>query len=56
MLGGTKRYSLFQNHPDWLWGPPSLLLEWCRTSFLGEKWLGYEVDHSPPFNAEVKNE
>jgi hypothetical protein len=23
---------------------------------LGVKWLGHEVDHSPPSNAEVKNE
>jgi hypothetical protein len=24
-------------------------------SFSGVKWLGREADHSPPFNAEVKN-
>jgi len=25
-------------------------------SVLGIKWLGHDVDHSPPFNAEVKIE
>jgi hypothetical protein len=30
-------------------GAPGLL-------FLGVKWQGHEVDHSPPSNAEVENE
>jgi hypothetical protein len=37
-------------------GPPNLLFIGYRGSFLGVQWLGREVDHSPPPDAEVKNE
>jgi hypothetical protein len=43
MLGGTRVF-------------PSPLFKGYRASFLGEKWPGYEDDHSPTFDAEVKNE
>jgi hypothetical protein len=42
-----KWFSLPQNHPDQLWGLPSLLFSWYRDSFLVVKWLGREVDRWP---------
>ena len=36
--------------------PPSLLLSGCRCSFPGVKMPARELNHSPPPNAEVKNE
>jgi len=50
-----KRFSLFQNQPDWLWELPTLLFNGNRGSFPGIKWLGHEVDHSPKSRTEVKN-
>ena len=47
--------SLFQN-PDPLWGPPSLLLNWYRDSFLVVKRPERKVNHSPAYNPEVKND
>jgi hypothetical protein len=40
-------------HPDWLKGPPSLLLPGALS--LGVKQLGCETDHSPSSSAKVKN-
>jgi hypothetical protein len=40
--------------PGWLWGLPSLLCSGYGVSFLGVRWPGYEVNYSPPSNAEVK--
>jgi len=36
-------------------GPTQPSIQWERkTLSLGEKWLGHEADHSPPYSAEVK--
>jgi len=47
---GNRLFSL-PPHPDWLWGPLSLLFnrDW------GVKQLGHETDHSPPSNTKLKN-
>jgi hypothetical protein len=49
--GRDKNFSLLQNHPDQLWGAPSLTVG----GFQGVKKPERE-DHSPPSSAEVKNE
>ena len=36
-------------------GLPSLLFYLVLSSFLWVKWLGCEVDHSPPFSSVVRN-
>jgi hypothetical protein len=46
----------FSQHPDQLWGQPSLLIQWIQGAISPEvKWPGCEADHSPPSNAKVKN-
>ena len=40
--------------PDQLWDSPSLLNSLYRGSYPGLK-LGCDVDHAPPYGAEVKN-
>jgi len=45
---------IFSTHPDWPWGPPSLLYNGYHISFLGVKWAGHGVDHQPPSSAKVK--
>jgi len=44
----------FHTHPEQLCGPPSLLYNGYRVSFLGVKQPGCDVDHPPPSSAEVK--
>jgi hypothetical protein len=42
-------------HPDWLWGPPSFLLNGYQGLFPGGvKRSGHEADHSPQTSAKVK--
>ena len=53
--GMGQRFISSPKCPQQLWGPPSLLLIWYWCSFPGVKWVGHEVNHSPPSNAEVKN-
>jgi hypothetical protein len=53
---GQVFFFLLQTRPDQLRGPPSLLFNGCRGSFLGVKRPGFEVDHSSPSSAEVKSE
>ena len=51
-----KDDSFFPQRPNRLWVPPSLLFNWCGYSFLEVKLQSREVNHSPPFGAEIKNE
>ena len=51
-----KRFSHLQNCPDSLLWPHSLLLNGHRNSFPGVMRPGRAFHHSPPRNAEVKNE
>ena len=44
----------FHPHPDWPWGPPSLLSNGYRVSLPEVKRLGYAVDGSPPSSVAVK--
>jgi len=46
----------FPKRPNKLWGPPILLFNAYRRSFLGVKQPGRETDHAPAYIAEVKNE
>jgi hypothetical protein len=39
---------IFCTRPDRPWGPPSLLYNPYRVSFVGLKWPGSGVDHPPP--------
>jgi len=41
-------------HPDWLWGPPSLLFNGCWGSFCTFKWQRHKGDHSPPSSAKLR--
>ena len=45
---------IFRTRPDSPWGPPSLLYNGYRVSFLGVKRPGRGVDHPPPSSAEVE--
>jgi len=44
-------------HPDQLWGPPSLIVQWVLGDLsLGIKQAGNEHDYSHPSSADKKNE
>ena len=43
-------------YPHQKWNPPSLLFSGDRRSFLGEKRPRHDINCSPPYTAEVKNE
>ena len=45
---------IFRTHADRLWGPPSLLYNGYRLSFLWVKRLECDVKHSPTSRAKVK--
>jgi len=56
MVWGSNpgRGEIFHAHPDWTWGPPSLLHNSYRVSFLDVKQLMRGVDCPPTSSAEVK--
>jgi len=54
--GSGKRFLSSPKYPDRLWGPPSLLFNRYRGSVPAEKRSGRDIDHSPPYSTEVKNE
>jgi hypothetical protein len=54
--GRGKRFSFPDNRSERLWGPPSLLFNWYRGSFLGVTRPERKADHSLPSGAEVRNE
>jgi hypothetical protein len=54
--GRDKIFFSSPKRPDRLWGPPSLLLNWCRSYFSEVKQPERKVNHSTPSSAEVKNE
>ena len=45
---------IFHAHPDWSWGPPSLLYDGYRISFLGVKQLEHAVNHPLPLSTKVQ--
>ena len=47
---------IFRTRPDRLWGPPSLLYNGYRLSFLGVKRPERSVDHPPHLALRLKNE
>jgi hypothetical protein len=54
-MGLTTGESGFEGqHLDFLWRPSSLLYS-TKVSFLGDKAVGCEIDHSLTSNAKVKN-
>jgi hypothetical protein len=50
----SRRGEIFRTRPDQPWGPPSLLYNEYRLSFLGVNWPGCDVKHPLPSDAEVK--
>jgi hypothetical protein len=50
------RRDLFWKHPNLLWDLIILLFNGYQETFLWVNWPGREADHSPPCNAEVKDE
>jgi hypothetical protein len=50
LVGGK----IFHTHPDWPWGPPSLLYDVYWVFFLGVKWPGHGIDHPPSTSARAK--
>jgi hypothetical protein len=49
----SKRFSSSSQHPDQLWGQPSLLPNGALS--LGVKWQGCEAVHSPPTISQIEN-
>jgi hypothetical protein len=56
--GSGKLFFSASKHPVRLWDPQSLLFSGNYSLFPGLHWLSqtHEADHSPPAEAEVKNE
>jgi hypothetical protein len=56
MLGGTRDFLFFKTIQTCSGAHPASYSKGTGLQFLGERGPGYEVDHSPPINAEVNNE
>ena len=54
--GRSRRFCFSPKRPEWPWGPLNLLFIRYRGYFPLAKRLRHEVNHSPPYSAEVKNE
>jgi hypothetical protein len=54
--GRGKKFFLFKNVHERLWGPAGILFNRYRYFFPGVRRPGREVDHSSSSTAEVKNE
>jgi hypothetical protein len=54
--GKDKRFFCSPKRPDWLCGPPSLLLNGYRGSFPRTKRPGFAVNHSSVASVEVNKE
>jgi len=54
-LSKGKRFLSSSKHEDWLWVPPSFLLNGQWGSFCEMKWLGHEDDGSPPCTSSADN-
>jgi hypothetical protein len=52
--GRGKWVSLLQKRPDWLWSPPSFIVNECRGRFPGVKWPRRYVGHPPSSSAELR--
>jgi hypothetical protein len=52
----ARARDISSQHPDWLWGPPTLHLVVPWGSFLEIMWLRQEGDLPLPSGTEVKNE
>jgi len=53
---GTRDFFLNPKRSNRLWAPPSLLFSGYYCHFIGIKWPGRDVNHSPTSCAEIKNE
>jgi hypothetical protein len=49
------RGEVFRTHPDWPWGPPSLLHDRYWVSFPVVEWTGLGIVHPSPPSSEVKD-
>jgi len=52
ILAGARDIYHLERHARMLWVEPSLLFDGYWSSFLWVKWLGHEVDPSPPSSVE----
>jgi len=53
--GGSKIFSLFSTHPDYLLGPLSLFYSVYQGSFCAAKWPWQGIDHPSPSATKVEN-
>jgi hypothetical protein len=51
-----KRFISSSKHPDWLWDYLVSYSVGTGSCFLGVKWPGCEIDHSPPSGAGMESE
>jgi len=54
--GRGKRLLSSPKHPHCHWGPPNLVFNGYRSTCLGVKQLGCEINHSPLSGAKDRND